>query len=62
MWSRENMIIPKMSLNTEVEVALCLKSGTFWIQPQPGGLLVWQLFDDPVSIRNSNIKHPQNIT
>jgi hypothetical protein len=62
MWSRENMIIPKMSLNTEVDVALCLKFGTFWVEPQPVMRLVCQLLDDPQSIRTGNVKHPHNIT
>ena len=44
------MIIPKMSLNTEVEVALCLKFGTLWIHLQPGERLLWQLFDDRQSL------------
>ena len=38
-----------MFLNTEVEVAFCLKFCTFWIQPQPGERLLWQLFDVPQS-------------
>jgi hypothetical protein len=51
-----------MSLNTEVDVALCFEFGTSWIEPQPAVRLMCQLLDDPQSMRNGNVKHPHNIT